>query len=525
MRHLLQRIVSCIAALVVAAGIEPAIARDYFFDSKIGSDAADGGETQPMQTLEAASRLRLAAGDRLLFRAGQIFKGNLSLDIEGNCGADSPIVVRAWGEGRAAIAPGAGCGVRAVNSGGITIQDLTISGDGPGKNIGSGIRIENTLPGSVTLSHIHISHVTCSGFAGATVPVNDSLGSPTQYGEGIFVGGRPSDFGKSGYSDVSIEDCEVFQNQYYGILVSGAWNPVIETLANRDVRVLRCRAHHNLGDPNYRTNHSGNGILLGEVDGGLVDGCEAWENGALCACPIGGPVGIWAAAANAIVIRNCAAYFNRTSALDGAGFDFDGGVSNSIIEHCTSHDNEGAGILLYSYPGAPYAFAGNVARENVCVNDGKKNGMAGISIGCYGGRFEGVEVCGNTVIASARIGSGRAISVFGLNARDVRIHDNLLVACDGARLMEILKQPGLALANNVFWCGGSPFSVTFEGKEYASLQDFETGFGKPTQPGAPNAFGELSAGAIAARLAGASAPAAAPMPSADPVLGAILPGK
>ena len=338
-----------------------------------------------------------------------------------------------------------------------------------GKNVGTGVRVENTLRDAVTLDHVRILRVTCSGFGGYPGPIWNEYGGPSNYGEGFFVGGRPYDFSKSGYRDVRIEDCEAFGNQYYGILVSGAWNPTAEEFANRDVHVVHCLAHHNPGDPAYRANHSGNGILLEEVEDGTIERSQAWENGALCASAAGGPVGIWAAAANRIVIRECVAFSNHSASLDGGGFDLDGGVSHSVIEHCTSHDNDGAGILLYSYPGAPNYFGGNIVRNNLCANDGKKNAMAGIAIGRHGGRFEGVEVCNNIVIASAKAGSDRAVSIFGKEAREIRFHNNVILACDGARLLEVVTQPGIALFGNTYWSGPFPFAILFDGHEYRNL--------------------------------------------------------
>jgi len=460
-----------------------ATARDYFFDAVKGSDESEGTELCPLRSIARANALAVAPGDRLLFHSGQTFRGNLVVAGDGEGSPDSPIVIGSSGDGRAVIDAGLGTGVWVRNLGGVIIQDLTIVGAGAGKNCGSGARVENTLSASARLDFVRVQRVTCVGFGGYPGPVWDGYGGPSNYGEGIFIGGRPSDRSKSGYCDVRVEDCETYNNQYYGIYVSGAWNPSIEAYANSDVHVVNCKAHHNLGDPNYRTNHSGNGILLEEVDGGTIERCAAWENGALCACPIGGPVGIWAASANAIVIRECVSFANHTASLDGAGFDLDGGVSNSTIERCTSHDNDGAGILLYSYPGSPHRFAGNVVRDNFSANDGKKNHMAGIAIGSHGGIFEGVEIYRNTIYASSKAGSDRAVTVFGAQARGISFHHNLVVASDGARLLEAISQPGLSFSENAYDSADSAFSMVFDGAEYGSLAALRDGAGQETSEG------------------------------------------
>ncbi len=472
---------SAIGVLLVG-GLASATARDYLIDAN-GADDNDGSEQYPLRTISRANELPLAPGDRLLFRAGQVFRGNLVVADPVHGTAQAPIVIGSLGAGRATIDAGPGTGVWIRNCGGVVIQDLVVHGSGPGKNVGTGVRVENTLPGTVTLDFVRIARVTCSGFAGYPGPIWNEYGGPSNYGEGFFIGGRPYDFSKSGYRDVRIDDCEAYDNQYYGILFSGAWNPGEEAFANIDVHVTNCLTHHNSGDPAYRANHSGNGILLEEVQNGVIEHCQAWENGALCASAAGGPVGIWAAAADHILIRDCLAYSNRTASTDGGGFDFDGGVSNSTIEECTSHDNEGAGILLYSYPGAPHYFGSNVVRNCLSANDGKKNGLAGIAIGRHGGRFEGVEVYNNIIFASAKAGAGRAVTVFGLDARHIQFHGNLVVASNGAHLIEAKSQPGITFFSNAYWSGLNPFAIVFDGKEYNSVADLRAATGQEAAEG------------------------------------------
>ncbi len=471
--------------LVVLLSLSPAkgSARDFFFDADAGSDEADGSEHSPLRSIAHANSMSFAPGDRLLFRGGQTFTGNLILAGENQGTVETPIVVGTCGTGRAVIDAGLGTGIWIRNLGGIVIQDLIILGAGPGKNVGSGVRIENTLPGATVLDYVRVLRVACSGFGGYPGPLWEGYGGPSNFGDGIFVGGRPSDRTKSGYRDVRIEDCETSGNQYCGIYVTGAWNPAIDSFANQDVHVVGCSAHHNLGDPLYHANHSGDGILVEDVDGATIEHCAAWENGALCGCPFGGPVGIWTYSANAVVIRDCLSFSNRTGSLDGAGFDLDGGVSNSIIERCVSHDNDGAGILLYTYPGSPHYFGGNIVRDNLSANDGKKNHMAGIAIGRHGGKFEGLEIYRNTVVASSKSGSNCAISIFGQEARDIRLHHNLIAVADGAHLLNAVTQPGLSLSDNAYASGQSPFLMEFDGQLFESLAELRNDSGQEMSPG------------------------------------------
>jgi hypothetical protein len=96
-----------------------------------------------------------------------------------------------------------------------------------------------------------------------------------------------------------------------------------------------------------------------------------------------GPVGIWAYMCDSITIEHCFSHNNKTSAngKDGGGFDFDGGITNSLLQYNLSVNNEGRGIGLFQYGGAS-EWKNNVVRYNISVNDGRKNGQAGILLWC-----------------------------------------------------------------------------------------------------------------------------------------------
>src|SRR6185369_3699922 len=113
---------------------------------------------------------------------------------------------------------------------------------------------------------------------------------------------------------------------------------------------------------------TGNGIFFKDVDGGMIEHCSAYNNGALNKNAGGGPVGIWAIFSNNITIQYNESYQNHTRANDGNGFDLDGGVTNSRMQYNYSHDNDGGGYLLYQFTGAR-AFGSNICRYNISQND------------------------------------------------------------------------------------------------------------------------------------------------------------
>jgi hypothetical protein len=153
-----------------------------------------------------------------------------------------------------------------------------------------------------------------------------------------------------------------------------------------------------------------------DTDGGLVDRCVAWENGALCNQTPGGPCGIWTAGSRRITIQRCESFRNRTgNAPDGDGFDLDGGSIECVLQYNYSHDNDGAGILVYTYPYAPWADRGNIVRYNICEGDAVKLGDYGaIHVGNDGHGMSGIEIYHNTFIAGAS-----ARTVVSLHGKDV----------------------------------------------------------------------------------------------------------
>jgi hypothetical protein len=145
------------------------------------------------------------------------------------------------------------------------------------------------------------------------------------------------------------------------------------TYSNEDVTISETVAHDNLSDPHYTEKHSGSGILLGNVSGGRIEQCIAYGNGASNGSRAGGPVGIWAHDADRVVTTRCVSYRNRTgSRHDEGGFDFDGGVSNSVMENNVSFENDGPGYHVWNYAYAPHSVGNITVRYNRSVGDTRR---------------------------------------------------------------------------------------------------------------------------------------------------------
>jgi hypothetical protein len=102
-------------------------------------------------------------------------------------------------------------------------------------------------------------------------------------------------------------------------------------------------------------NHSGSGILISGTDSAIVEYCLAKNNGWDQPWEGNGPIGIWAYHSNNVIIQHCIAHSNKTNpkGWDGGGFDFDGGVTNSVMQYNLSYNNMGPGYGLYQYSAPP----------------------------------------------------------------------------------------------------------------------------------------------------------------------------
>jgi hypothetical protein len=194
----------------------------------------------------------------------------------------------------------------------------------------------------------------------------------------------------TGGNDIHITHSKVFENGFCGINAeSGEKEYGTDGSAYKTLKRLYigyCVAYNNPGCPVIKDNHSGNGILIGGVTNGLIEYCEAYNNGRDMPREGNGPVGIWAYMSDSIIIQHCYSHHNKTSAKgkDGGGFDFDGGMRYSVMQYNLSAFNEGAGYGIFQYRGAG-KWKDNIVRFNISYNDGSKNGQCGILVWCEPG--------------------------------------------------------------------------------------------------------------------------------------------
>lgn len=452
---------------IMAAGTSGAAT---YYVSPAGDDRHSGLSPETAwRTPERANNFTLTPGNRLLFEGGKTFQGPVKLDKADGGSPESPVVIGTYNleMGRATILGGLGRGIDVHNTTGLRITDLKIVGDGAKENLLSGISLLSTCDDGS--SHVEIDRVEVTGFGR----------------HGISIGAWQTE---SGYQHVRITNSSTHNNRRTGVYTWGPWGAGI--YAHRQIYI---------GDTEAYKMKGGSGFTFSSVDGGIIERCIAHNNGE----EHSGGAGIWAWDSNDILFQYNESYENRTIGVDGDGFDFDGGVTNSIMQYNYSHDNDAAGYLLAQYRYAPQAMDNIIIRYNISENDCRKKSYGAIHVwnGDTQDRIQNVHIYQNTVyltpqprkkqnpisqkLRSVMQSIGLAEPMFEPSAiavisptASVSVYNNIFVTTDGGRLVKVVEGQGhIRFKNNAYWTSNGPFRVRWMGENYKTLSAWLKGAG------------------------------------------------
>lgn len=458
----------CVGLSVAMVVIGSASAQTNYYFSAAGSDATgDGSLANPWRSIQQFNTLDLDPGDGVFFRGGDTFNGSIFLDAN-DSGTDAsgnliaPIEISSYGTGRATIDAGRQRGLFAENNGGFSVSDLIFQGNGGapsgGNNRGDGLYFLTLQPGGIKQNHIHVDNIDVSGFGG----------------RGMLLGGFNGD---AGYNDVRVTN-----SRFFGNVNSGLETFAQNRDANTNVYVAHNEAFDNTGDNVNITNQpTGSGIVLGQVSNAVAEFNSTYRNGSSG----DGGVGLWTYESDGVVIQFNESYDNRTaSAVDGGGFDLDGGTRNSVIQYNYSHNNDGAGLLYSEFDGASGS-ENNVFRYNISENDGRKNSFAGILV--FGNDADDVAtdaVFHNNVIAvsdSDTGGSPSAVRFWNVHHDDIRLYNNAFLIEDRSRVVNgngSDETKSTFLGNSYFSQTGFDILFRYGGVDYRSVEEWAVATGQ-----------------------------------------------
>lgn len=343
-------------------------ARVFYVDSAAGDDSHTGlREDQAWKTLEKVNAQVLQPGDTVLFRAGSVWNGE-QLKPQGSGTEEQPITIGAYGAENTTQRPifnGNGlhrevvwlCDVEYYN-----VSNLEITNQGAQVAERRAVFVENTGIGA--MDHIHLTDLYIHDVNGRVdIRRNEEGGIicmvTNKSKEGVT---EPSKF-----HDLLIENNKFVHVDYGAVFVRNKnlrrgtidWPGTYPWVGNTKV-VIR---------GNHLDNMGGDGIVMCECDGGLVEYNVAKECHMRCEDPC---AAIWCINSDNSVFQFNEAYLTRKD-KDGQAYDADGNCHNTCFQYNYSHDNEGGFMLICNWytPGVDFNDNG-VIRYNISQNDRSK---------------------------------------------------------------------------------------------------------------------------------------------------------
>lgn len=416
----------------------------YYVDAHSGEDANPGTLKKPLRSIGKVNALKLQTGNSVFFAGGQTFEGTLKLSgISGT--KEKPIVISSYGNGRAILNGAKQTAVWADSCSWLQLKNLVVTGNGRlSGNTGSGVEFRQT-------QNCTIDSLETSGFLWSGVK---AVGGKNLRITNVYAH-------DNGFSGINVES----DGQDSGGL-DGSGQKTFHKLY-----IANCTADNNPGCPEVKNNHSGSGILIGGVTNGTIEYCEAMNNGWDMPREGNGPVGIWAYQCDSVTIQYCYAHDNKTSekGKDGGGFDFDGGITNSVMQYNFSTNNEGAGYGLFQYYGAS-VWKNNIIRNNISYNDGRKNGQAGFLMWIANDSPEKMSDCQiykNTVVNCYGYAANFEPGIYpGFNFRN-----NIFLLTGPSVSFANGNYTGATFANNQAWSGNRKVPLAFPEDNQAILTE------------------------------------------------------
>lgn len=324
-------------------------ARTLYIDSTDGVDDNPGdAPARAWKSLARVNQEVFQPGDRLLFRSGGIWTGQLAPN--GSGAADRPILIGKYGGEIKPILNGDGTVedtllLRNAQYWEITELEITNRGDKPAVRRGVHIVLDNFGEAH----HVYLRRLT----------VHDVNGDDRRKDNGGIVWRTIGDRTPSRFIDLRIERCFVYRVDRSGIVAASThwqrakWFPSLQV-------AIRNNVLDDLG---------GDGIVPWASDGAIVEH-NVLSNANRRSADYN--AGIWPWSCDNTVVQFNEAYLTHGT-KDGQGFDSDWNSRNTLIQYNYSHDNEGGFLLICNDGSAkPDSSAGNigtVVRYNISQND------------------------------------------------------------------------------------------------------------------------------------------------------------
>jgi hypothetical protein len=432
----------------------PAFAVDYHVDCRDGDDARDGRSPETAwRSVARVNATRFQPGDSILLRRGTRCTGTLW--PKGSGEPDRPIRLAAYDTGPLPIVDAAGgeAAVKLFDQQYWHVETIEATGGNP-----YGIHISGSQG---TLRHFRVRNVV----------VHDVGGEVKAKTSGLLVVAAGG--GGQTFEDVVIDGVTAYDTtQWAGILVLGAvWGD--KDLRARNVTIRNSIVHDVYGD----------GIVLFQVEDGLIEKSAAWRTGLQPTEKIGTPNGIWTWRCRRCTVEWTEGFFVDSPGVDGGVYDIDWGNDDNVVQHNFGHDAMGYCASVFAAGGE--TTTNSVIRHNVCVNNGRSPKLArrqgDFFISTWeNGKLDGVRIHNNTFYWNPPID----VPVVQMDHADFTggrpnvFEGNLVYSAVPSM---IHTSDGLHFDNNLYWYAGLGEPVwSYGGREHVGFSTYRRDSGQDT---------------------------------------------
>ncbi|NOU64779.1 right-handed parallel beta-helix repeat-containing protein [Paenibacillus sp. LMG 31461] len=312
----------------------------YYVDSASGSDSSNGLSTgAAWQTLAKVNSMTFLPGDKILFKSGSVWTGQLHPLGSGASG--SPIIVDKYGIGNKPIINGNGLTGGTVyfyNQQYWELNNLEVTNTSASAGDRYGVKVEAQDVG--TYNHFYIRNMYIHDVTGTNTDALKVTG-------GIFITVSGTTV-RTKWNDVLIDGNTVERTDRTGISNGSSWG-------NNDGSG-NFEPYTNLVISNNTLNDiGGDGIVMrasinGLIQYNVVNKAHARDTHY--------NVAIWAINSTNPVMQYNEAYNTKTT-NDGQGFDCDFNLTGCTVQYNYSHDNEGGFLLIMG--------SGSIRNDNMIV--------------------------------------------------------------------------------------------------------------------------------------------------------------
>jgi len=423
----------------------------YYLDCAQGDDNAPGtSEQAPWRSVERVNRQSFGPGDVLLIRRGTRCAGTLQPQGSGAFGR--PARISAYGSGPLPVidAQGKPAAIELVDQQHWVIENLEATG------------------ASLYGIHIAARKATTRGIELRNVVVHAVHGEVKTKSSGLIavLAHEPG----AQLEKITIDGATCYDTtQWAGIIVRGA-SP--ENRA-REVTIRNSVVHHVWGD----------GIVLFQVEDGVIEYSAAWLTGLQPRETIGTPNGIWTWRCRRCAVRWTEGFFIDSPGVDGGVYDIDWGNQDNIVEYNFGHDSQGYCLAVFGAHGE--ITVNSVVRYNVCVNNGRspklarRQGEIYISTWEKGG-IDGLRIHNNTIYWNPPIEA----PVLQMDHADLpgpgpNLFTHNVIYSTSPLLIHTSDK--LQLDGNVYWqVSGKQPRWDYGGQAWHSLEQLQKGAGQET---------------------------------------------